>query len=50
MQYYRALYDVDQDVEFNLHNTYGIQVPEGIRQEQKSATFYHKHSRSCLCK
>ena len=33
-KYYQKLYNVDQDVKFNLHNTYGIKVPEEIKIQQ----------------
>ena len=33
-RFYQELYDVDQEVEFTLHNSYNIYVPEEIRTQQ----------------
>ena len=33
-QFYKDLYEEDTDVKFNLKNTYNIQVPEEIKQQQ----------------
>ena len=34
-EFYENLYDIDQDVNFNMNNTSGVYVPDNIKQQQE---------------